>query len=104
MYNKFERVIPINDTTLLKFIEDDAPFYSKLYLYHDNKRVSDCSFKPEEKKQIKEAMQSYTSLINTLKTISNAVNNKYLNEFIELIESYRKNNHQTSPGTCSPRP
>ena len=49
-------IISVNENTFLKFVETDAPFYSKLELYHEDSVVSDCSFKPEESKLIKSSV------------------------------------------------
>ncbi|QBR83439.1 hypothetical protein E3983_03110 [Legionella israelensis] len=96
MFEPFELITPVNKSTVLKFVDANAPFYSKLCLYHNSEIVSDCSFKPEEKKLIKENMQEYTSLIDALKTLNSNVKSKYLSEFIALVEKYKGKSHQSS--------
>ncbi|KTC85807.1 hypothetical protein [Legionella drozanskii] len=92
MFKPLENSItPVNRAVFLKFIENDAPFYSKLELYDNDDLVSDCSFKPQERSQIKENLSSFESLMNALKELNNEINSVHLGKFIELIESYNEN-------------
>jgi hypothetical protein len=93
--------ININEKATLKFIEVDAPFFSKLSLHFDNELISDFSFKSDEKNLIKTNMKNYDSLMNTLKKLNKKIDSKYLNTFIILIESYKENNNQKN-GNFSP--
>lgn len=80
----------INEHVFLKFIEADAPFFSKLELYHHDNMVSDCSFKPREKRQIKENLNNFDDLMNALGKLNKQTKSIHLGNFIELIESYSK--------------
>lgn len=89
MFNPAETVLDINDKVQLRFYEDIAPYYSRLSLYHDGKRVSDCGFKAEEKSLIQEGMKDYNALMNTLRSIHTASKSDNLNDFITLVERYK---------------
>lgn len=80
----------VNQLTFLKFIENDAPYYSKLELYHDKHLISDCSFKPDERNKIKESLDNCDDLLNTLSKLNHKMNNIHLSNFIDLIESYKE--------------
>lgn len=83
-------ITSINELAFLKFIETDAPFYSKLELYHNDSLISDCSFKPQEKLQIKENLNNFDNLMHALKELNKQINSLNLGNFIELIESYKQ--------------
>ncbi len=89
-------IISVNENTFLKFVETDAPFYSKLELYHEDSVVSDCSFKPEESKLIKNSMQNSDQLIQALEGLNCKLNNVHLSNFIALIDSYKEQGVQSS--------
>lgn len=82
-------ITSVDELTFLKFIENDAPFYSKLELYHDDDLISDCSFKPEERNQIKKSLNNCNALLAALNKLNKKVDNIHLSHFIELIESYK---------------
>lgn len=77
-----------NEHVFLKFIENDAPFYSKLEFYHNDNLISDCSFKPQEQGQIKENMNNFDNLMKVLKKLNKQIESRHLGDFIKLVESY----------------
>lgn len=83
-------ITPVNELTFLKLVENDAPYYSKLELYHNNTLITDYSFKPQEKFQIKQSFSSINRLMDVLRELNQQIQNNHLGNFIDRIEFYNE--------------
>ncbi len=91
LFDEEHKSLSVDDKIKLVFVEQEPPFYSKLYLYKDDKPISDCGFKPEEREQIKKSMISYDTLMGALKNIQSTSKSPSLEKFVVLLEDNQKN-------------
>ncbi len=92
-------ILDVNGAQVRLFAAE-APYFSRIDLFHKDKVISNSAIDPEYLSLVKQKMDSYDNFMGTMRKINNQLKSKYLEEFIELIDNH-KNGTTTSTASLN---